>query len=251
MKVYLISLAEDQHRREQMRKRFACSYEDFEHIEGIRLTNRNVLSQIYDIRNFDDNLTTPELGCAISHTKALEAFLASGAPYALILEDDAIGDDSDIAAIANAIKQLPSDTFLLCGGQEGLRGQIYNYGRSTQIASVYQIPSIAKKFFTRACCYCVTRPSAQRILTSQRKSLHLSDNWGRYFHAWTSFYYIKRIAHPLDLSDSNIERERARSAPATELSRIYQDGIVTILHRLFSKILLRTLHRKLGLTRIE
>jgi GR25 family glycosyltransferase involved in LPS biosynthesis len=48
-------------------------------------------------------LTPPELGCALSHKRALEIFLASEADYGLIMEDDIEIDPSFPEHLANAI----------------------------------------------------------------------------------------------------------------------------------------------------
>lgn len=251
LKVYVISLPEDQHRREAMRTRFGAIYDKFEIIDGVRLPAKQSLADIYGQRAYDPMLTVAELGCALSHVSALENFLRSGTDYALILEDDAIGCAEDIVDISSLIQQLPLDAFLLCGGQEGLRGQLYNYGKPTSITGVFQIPEITKKFFTRACCYCVTRPSATHLLATQKKSLGLSDDWETYFRGWRNFFFTRKILHPTCLIDSNIEPTRVINKPEGEFSRIRRDGVRKVLNRFFSKLLIRKLSRPLGLIRIE
>lgn len=251
IKVYVISLPEDQCRRNDMRKRFGCMYDDFEIIDGVRLSERKELADIYGRQSFDLKLTLAELGCALSHVSALERFIRSKASCALILEDDAIGAAADIIEIANVMESLPNDAFLLCGGQDGLRGEPYNYGKQCGIKDVFQIPGIAKKFYTRACCYCVTVQSAAHLLGIQKRELGLSDNWGDYFKEWESFFFTKKIMHPICLFDSNIEFDRLASVPKSELARIRKDGISRVLKRFFSKLLIRRFSSLLGLVKIN
>ncbi len=251
LKIYIISLPEDQHRRNGMRAQFGSIYDEFEIIDGIRLPDKKALIKLYGQRTYDPALTVSELGCALSHVTALEHFLHSEATYALILEDDAIGNEASIIDIANTMYKLPHDAFLLCGGQEGLRGQPYNYGKPTNIKDVFQIPEIAKKFYTRACCYCVTKTSAAHILAIQKERLGLSDSWDKYFKGWRNFFFTKKILHPTCLVDSNIEAERAISKPAGELARIRKDGVKKVVNRFLSKIILRKLSWLSGFIQIK
>jgi len=51
-------------------------------------------------------MTPGEVGCALSHMKAYENLIHSGEEYALILEDDVIGNDKDIEKIQELIPEL-------------------------------------------------------------------------------------------------------------------------------------------------
>lgn len=42
------------------------------------------------LQEFDRDLTPNEIGCVLSHLKALREFVETGAPYAVIMEDDAV-----------------------------------------------------------------------------------------------------------------------------------------------------------------
>ena len=48
-----------------------------------------------------------EYGCYRSHLKALEAFLADGTPYGIIIEDDVVFDETSAKRILNIIDSLP------------------------------------------------------------------------------------------------------------------------------------------------
>lgn len=247
--IYLISLPEDEQRRASLRKRFPSSFDGFRLIPGTVLKDAKQLTSEFKINSWNKDMTLPELGCAISHVRALEDFIKSNATHALIIEDDIIGSDQEIIEIEENIKQLPSNSFLLCGGQEGLRGEKYNYGKRTVMNDVFFIPRYLRKFYTRACCYCVTRDAALHILHHQRKRLYLTDDWGFYFKKWKNFYFTKKINHPLDLSDSHLEKSRQQAIPKGELARIKRDGMRKIFSRFFSKILAK-IHRKFNLLEI-
>lgn len=249
--IYVISLPESTERRERLRQQFDSIYDEFEIIHGIRLVDSNELRSRFSQKNHDPELSLPELGCAMTHLIALEQFLQSGAHYAIILEDDVIGTAIDIDVICNIMEKLPNDAFFLCGGQEGLRGQSYNYGKLHAPSGSYWIPDIAKKFYTRACCYCVTVPSAKRIVTLQRTRLQVSDDWNRFFLNWRSFYFSAVISHPLDLTDSNIEDERTSGVASSFLARVKRDGVSKISKRALSKIMLRRFGHFLGFVKIR
>lgn len=251
LKVYVISLPEDQQRRDAMRRQFGVIYDEFEVVDGVRLSSRELLIEFYGQKKFDSALTIAELGCALTHLSVLEDFMRSDSTYALILEDDVIGNANDILEIASIIQNLPSDAFLLCGGQEGLRGQPYNYGVKTDIENVFLLPKIVRKFYTRACCYCVTKSSASHIVEQQRNNLSLSDNWDKYFKNQDDFFFTKKISHPTCLASSNIEQERAANIPRNELARVMRDGVLKTLSRFITKILVMRYHRLLGLSKVK
>lgn len=251
MKVYLISLPEDELRRQVVRKRFDGVLDSIEIVDGVRLIEKKQVLVGYGVRALDDRLTLSEAGCALSHLIALKRFLASGEPYCLILEDDVIGTKEHVHSIMKLMESLPADTFLLCGGQQGLRGEAYNYGRRTAHPGVYFIPKFVRKFYTRACCYVVTRASAETLLKKQLEFLSVSDNWGKYLYEWKNFYFTKQISHPTDLKWSHIENERRANKPKGELARIQDDGARYVLSRFFSKFLLKNFSVKLGLEKIQ
>jgi hypothetical protein len=64
---------------------------------------------IYDeeraIRCHGAPLTAPEKGCALSHKRALESFLASGEKYGLIMEDDVVLGDEFMEAVGYALSR--------------------------------------------------------------------------------------------------------------------------------------------------
>jgi GR25 family glycosyltransferase involved in LPS biosynthesis len=66
-------------------------------------------TDIYDesiaITSHGAPLTPPEKGCALSHRRALDSFLASGKPYGLIMEDDVVLDDAFPHAVMQTLER--------------------------------------------------------------------------------------------------------------------------------------------------
>ena len=97
--IYLISLAKDTKRRELLQQKFS-SYDSFKLIDAVDGRELNA-REYYKIispsfKAYGKVLSPAEVGCSLSHVKAYEAFLASEAKFALIFEDDVIGDDNAI-----------------------------------------------------------------------------------------------------------------------------------------------------------
>ncbi len=66
------------------------------------------------VHTFDSHDSTSlsggELGCALSHRRALQAFLESSAPYALIMEDDIDISDRFSAVLSTILRMLDAKT---------------------------------------------------------------------------------------------------------------------------------------------
>ena len=68
------------------------------------------------------NVTASEIGCYLSHIKALETFLASSLSFALILEDDAeIAPDLVEVLHAIAVRAAEWDLVKLCASHPGIQ----------------------------------------------------------------------------------------------------------------------------------
>ncbi|MEM4620005.1 MAG: glycosyltransferase family 25 protein [Desulfurococcaceae archaeon] len=94
-------------------------------VDGRKLTAEEYFRLVACSFLKDFLLMTPgEVGCALSHMKAYENLIHSGEEYALILEDDVIGNDKDIEKIHELIPELLNrygNRFVwYVGGMEGL-----------------------------------------------------------------------------------------------------------------------------------
>lgn len=124
MRIYLISLKNDNFRREVLENQFPRTFSNFKIIDAINGREANAGEYFNNIRKFFKKtkrlLTPSEVGCTLSHLKALNSFLESNDKYALILEDDIQGNDQDILDILNIVDSIRNlDGVFIFGGQEG------------------------------------------------------------------------------------------------------------------------------------
>jgi len=77
-------------------------------IDGMLLSDAKLQAQMRENRHYKP-LRRGEVGCYLSHLKALQCFIASSLPYALILEDDVVVSD-DVSALVAAAIQLRGRT---------------------------------------------------------------------------------------------------------------------------------------------
>lgn len=241
MKIYMISLTRDLIRREQMKKRFPRYYSQFHIIDAIDAKDEKntTLIQLYDKPCNQDKrkpLTQGEKCCAISHLLALEYFLQSGYERCIIIEDDIIGTDTDFDVAIALMQKAKPDGLVVLGGQQGLKNSKYLVG-SRIFDRFWQVPKVSSIFITRACCYSVETKSAHLILQEQKSCLTRSDFWAKYKRKIT-IYYSDIFIHPIDLSDSNLEKERSS---LRFVSRLNEDGLRKILYRHYCKIIVVTL----------
>ncbi len=89
---YLINLDRSQDRLEFMKKEFDKQQIHFERIPAVDGALLN--GSEYLLKNkYDRNLVPGEIGCYLSHVKALQTLVASEYLYAVIIEDDAVLSD--------------------------------------------------------------------------------------------------------------------------------------------------------------
>ena len=93
MKTYLINMDKSRDRLEIMQKRLSTMGIDFERISAVdgSLLSPDELRIVHSPnRRYPNALTLGEVGCFFSHKKCWETFIASGEPWALVLEDDSV-----------------------------------------------------------------------------------------------------------------------------------------------------------------
>jgi glycosyl transferase, family 25 len=107
--IYVINLDRSPERLMEITRqleKFGLSYERVEAVDGKLATEaqRALLDEMgYKSRHGKTSLPG-ELGCYLSHVKAIEVFLASDSPFAIILEDDAILEDGFRQGIEDLLK---------------------------------------------------------------------------------------------------------------------------------------------------
>lgn len=236
--IYLVSLVDDSERRALLKERFSSYYTtfiDIEAVDGRILPAKEYYQKTlpYFIK-YNKTMSPAEWGCTSSHIKALEAFLQTDEPYALILEDDVIGNDQDLDKIAELATKLDKDFLLLCGAQEGIDDRRYQLGKQLVDKRIYEVHPFSYPFVFRTCCYVVTRKSAQEILNYHIDCLTLADKWDEFFKGTTTkIYYAEILKHPEDLASSHIEAER-RSQDKTFFKKLFSiDGPKKIYNKIY------------------
>jgi len=108
---YLINLDRATDRLAWMQKNFEAEQISFERVDAV--DGRVLDPNSYHIDNkFSRELLLPEVGCHLSHVKALQTFLQSDYQFALVIEDDAVLLPGFKLAIENSIgqrKSLPNE----------------------------------------------------------------------------------------------------------------------------------------------
>lgn len=194
-------------------------------------------------------LTTAETGCALSHIHALEYVTRSAAKSVLILEDDVLGADRSIDTVASIAMRLPDHHFLLCGGQDGLRGRHYLRGKK-EAPDYFRLPPMMLRFASRACAYAVSPSMATAILQQQRTCLDRADNWRMLLYAQKALYFTNCLHHPRDTVDSHLENGRTVEKQNPFIWRAWNDGLGYTLSTQTIKLLIPPTALMLGWKRL-
>lgn len=107
--VFLINLPRSTERRRQMEGRLAKLALPYTHLPGVDgRAEADRLALTVDAKVFSRrmgrNVTPGDIGCYHAHLEAWRAFLATGKPTALILEDDVVFHDDFLEAVGTALR---------------------------------------------------------------------------------------------------------------------------------------------------
>lgn len=230
MIIYLISLEQDIQRRSELAQRFPENYPKMHWIKAINsngFSAKDYFSYATQYFHSHKKMITPsEVGCTLSHIKALESFLKTDEEYALILEDDIIGEDESIKIIKSIILKNRIDGVVLCGGQIPLNVEKYKLCKCIN-ESLFIIPEFSKKFFFGTCCYVINRKVAKVIIDYQSKKITKADCWDEILGKFINLYYVDMLQHPYNINNSHIEKERSELYifEPNFLKRVYKQGI--------------------------
>ena len=119
---------------------------------------------------FNHDLIPNEIACTLSHIKALETFLASGAEYGVILEDDAVLAENFVEGIRDITEKLHGWEIAKLYTEEG---KLYPLG--VEIPGGVVQPIFPKKILWVAVGYLYTRRGAARLLEHMRPFCHQAD----------------------------------------------------------------------------
>lgn len=213
LSVFLVSLEADEARRSALCRSAPELFADavcVKAIDGRKLDAKHYYSKITGEFIRCGRLMSPaELGCTLSHIRALELFLESNTEKALIIEDDLIATDSDYAEVKRYVQYMSEHSLYICGGQDGLNSQKYLYGKAlNNEKTLFKLSAFSKRYVLRTCCYVVTRSVARHILAIHEDGPTIADNWGRICGSEINVLFSTSFCHPLDMNLSHIESER-------------------------------------------
>ena len=157
-------------------------------------------------------LQPAEIACSVSHRTAMQAFLATGARYGLILEDDATLTGAAIERIGALLTALPEmDLVKLCGYASPVIGRGRVHGTAAGV-TVLRVLALGE----RAHGYLVSRAGAERLVRTLLPVTAPIDIFWRYPWAhgceiYETSPWLVGLTPEADASTINpVEAERAR-----------------------------------------
>ncbi|WP_166258891.1 glycosyltransferase family 25 protein [Marinobacter salicampi] len=211
--IYCVSLESDKSRRLQLSEKFPIHFNMMklvEAVDGRKLDPQRYFQYIFPAVSSGYRMLSPaEIGCTLSHIKAINKFLESKRASALIIEDDVIGTDSDLGSVLNDVAMMPENSVIIFGGQEGMPSSKYIFGKPAGMNGILRLPTYSNSYVLRTCCYGVTRTSAKAMLDAHSDYLKLADAWNLFFRDTDiNILFTKKLSHPYDRSSSHIEKSR-------------------------------------------
>lgn len=158
-------------------------------------------------------MTPSELGCSLSHTKALRRFLDGCADRVVVLEDDVLLDSTSLERLhALCTASRYDDGLLVLGGQEGLEHLTESvHGRLIDEENeVWEVFVDDLKHVHRTVGYQLSRSTAESILALSCECPFVVDDYEFISKQGNvaRFYLSNCVGHPRDVSLSYIETER-------------------------------------------
>jgi glycosyl transferase, family 25 len=223
MTISIISLSKDSVRRDVLLSRFKCASINVDLIEAVN--GREIMaSDYYPLALNEDywfnrsHLLSPgEVGCKLSHCKALENFIegSSNVGAACILEDDVSFRYSIqmINSLVEYVEKIKQPTVLHLGGLDGLsnsRRVLMRMMDEIDNIPIHRISKITLRWLYRTCAYIVNRSAARLMLDTFRAHNIVADNWNYISkkNPEMIFLFSNIVSHPIDLSTSSINSER-------------------------------------------
>lgn len=259
MKIYIISLERDVEKRSVISKKLDSLNLDYYFVDAIlgkRLSKDYIdkleLAGKVIKRNYKP--TPGEVGCTLSHIKAINIMIESGDDWCCILEDDAILDGRFKKFINEFYESdHAKSTLYILGGQEGLFPEkfISKSLLNTKLIGEQKFSKIVKseKYVNRTCCYVISKEFARKYKKFSCSRFFLADDWDllKNNHIFSDMYLSNFVCHPIDLSQSSIENERkeytSKGEKGIKVTKLY--GLVKIGY-FFVKKLNAYIYRFLG-----
>lgn len=166
---YAINLPGSVERRENVERQAAACDIDIQIVEavsGATLTEEQ--KAMYDavgrMKNYERHLTPNEQACVHSHRKVLEMFLASGAEYAVVMEDDVTLGDKFMEALRFLTERLGGWEFCKLYSDPGPLYEVFTHNEEDPL-----YPMFPKKFRWTSPCNMYTRRAAEFVLRESNR----------------------------------------------------------------------------------
>ncbi|MDE9453839.1 glycosyltransferase family 25 protein [Xenorhabdus bovienii] len=153
-------------------------------------------------------LTPSELGCFLSHRKAIGEFLDKNNQWLLILEDD-VFVNTDLTQLINKIDKLNDDSVYILGGQDGLKS-FQKVILKNNILNIRKVMFGTHRWIYRTCCYLISKNTASHLYNFMNNTTYIADDWSLILKNTKikNIYYFPCFSHPINLENSIIEEER-------------------------------------------
>lgn len=238
MRVIVINLARATERRRKMEAQFAAlgmPFEILEATDGQTITNaeRALVDHTRRRRITPYPLTDNEIGCWLSHRRAMESLMTSGSDMIAIIEDDALLSP-DLPRVLAAIegRRFPFDVIDLHRTLK--RGEIFAPCRP--LMPGYDLGRIGYTHMN-ATGYVVSRNGAMRFLAYAKRFVHAIDKEMRRY--WASGLDIYGLSQPVvnhaDEGFSYIDETRGQDRPKERVRYPNADAFYWRSQRFFSK----------------
>ncbi|WP_333497670.1 glycosyltransferase family 25 protein [Kluyvera sp. CHPC 1.2972] len=220
--IYIISLQTDLERRKNIIERLnkiSCPYEFIDAIDGRQLSTKEYYSKAKNPHYWFNRrhiISPAELGCRLSHKKAIKSFLdCTDSFWLVVLEDDVSFKNSFKTVINNldSSTNISEPLVIHLGGQEGIhcRNRVLSFSSFKINKQKYRkifLPTA--RWLYRTCGYILNRPAAELLYNLHLTDSFLADDWVYILKKTkiTNLGFYDCIEHPLDLSNSTIENER-------------------------------------------
>lgn len=184
-------------------------------VKGLSLSTKEYFE--LGVRNHKRPLSPSELGCTLSHKKALEDFLSTDAKYCYVLEDDVkVKDhfdfDTNLAFLGSGfVLSLGGVSLSLC---RSVRGQLLSQKICNQPILKTHPEFYNKLFYTMG--YVMDRKAAAEFVAYQQQP-RVADHWKDFLNQYPDlhFYMTDLLDHP-DIDEvtdinSSIQAERSEA----------------------------------------
>lgn len=227
MKIYVVTIEDEKSPRLSKflgQNFFKTSKVDYTKVgvKGVDLSVKQYFEMA--VKGRSQPLTPSELGCTLSHLKALELFLESEDEYALIFEDDAIlPNDLNRENLEKELKKinLPKNILLSLGGIQMKESLKVRGILKTERLFNKDILEVHPHFYNRvnyAVAYVVDREMAKNLI-AYHHLIRKADDWSYLFDFNENSHILMTylVDHPIinvgekDTQLSAIEGERAKS----------------------------------------